>query len=146
MTSNAHKIPPSGRVCSGEADSPAGQGPSARRWQPRWPGHETSPDSSGLDIFHPVRYFSWFESESFSFLKWKMGQARPALLSPLVLLSRQGCAPQSCLMVKMETVDFLGGPVVWTPRFHCWRVASVPPQGTKIPQAAWRSQKKKNWD
>ena len=40
--------------------------------------------------------------------------------------------------------DFPGGPVVRTQHFHCWSLGSIPAQGTKILQAMWRSQKKKN--
>ena len=39
--------------------------------------------------------------------------------------------------------EFPRGPVVRTWRFHCWGLGSVPGQGTKIPQAAQRGQKKK---
>ena len=41
--------------------------------------------------------------------------------------------------------DFLGSPVVKTPCFHCrgHGFDSIPGQGTKIPQAMQRGQKKK---
>ena len=39
--------------------------------------------------------------------------------------------------------EFPGGPVVRTQHFHCPGLGSIPGWGTKIPQAAWQSQKKK---
>ena len=39
--------------------------------------------------------------------------------------------------------EFSGGPVVRTQDFYFWGPGSIPGWGTKIPQAAWSSQKKK---
>ena len=52
------------------------------------------------------------------------------------------------LRVKIEKElimnwEFPGGPVVRTPRLHCRGPGFNPWLGTKIPQAAWHSQKKK---
>ena len=45
-----------------------------------------------------------------------------------------------------ETVinrDFLGGPVVKTPRFHCRNMGLIPGQVTKILHAVWYGQNNK---
>ena len=47
------------------------------------------------------------------------------------------------LYFKIHFREFPGGPVAGTPRFHCCGLGSIPGQGTKIPQATWRGQKKK---
>ena len=39
--------------------------------------------------------------------------------------------------------DFLGGPVVKTPCFHCKCCGFDPGQGNKIPHAMWHGKKKK---
>ena len=39
--------------------------------------------------------------------------------------------------------DFPGSPMVKTPHFQCRSVGSISGRGTKIPHAAWHSQKKK---
>ena len=41
-------------------------------------------------------------------------------------------------------LEFPGGPVVKTQRFHCHSPDSIPGRGTKIPQAVQCGQKKKN--
>ena len=46
-----------------------------------------------------------------------------------------------------ETVinrDFLGGPVVKTPRFHCRNMGLIPGQVTKILHAVWSGQNNNN--
>ena len=40
--------------------------------------------------------------------------------------------------------EFPGGPAVRSWRFHCRDPGSIPGQGTKIPQATWHGQKKRN--
>ena len=62
------------------------------------------------------------------------------------MLSRQNCN-RDCMAHRVYNIniwEFPGGPVVRTLRFH-WRrpPGSIPGWGTKILQAAWCSQKKK---
>ena len=40
--------------------------------------------------------------------------------------------------------DFPGSPVVKTPHFTAGGTGSIPGQGTKIPHAVWRGQKKQS--
>ena len=44
---------------------------------------------------------------------------------------------------KSTKLDFPGGPVVKTLRFHCRGAGSIPGRGTKILHAVWHGQKKK---
>ena len=47
------------------------------------------------------------------------------------------------LKKKKDCREFPGSPVVRTPCFTYEGPGSIPGRGTKIPQAAWRGQKKK---
>ena len=55
----------------------------------------------------------------------------------------------SCASVSLPLKwdgELPGGPVVKTRRFHCRGLSSIPCQGTKIPHAPQRGQKKIKWD
>ena len=70
-------------------------------------------------------------------------------MSPNYLYVNPGPDPVF-LMVKVKSIhmkllerEFPGGPVVRTWRFYCGDPGSIPGWGTKMPQAAWCSLKKK---
>ena len=46
--------------------------------------------------------------------------------------------------IRILSRKFPSGSMVRAPHIHCWSPGSIPGWGTKIPQATWHSQKKKN--
>ena len=51
--------------------------------------------------------------------------------------------PDPDLLKHRSWRDFPSSPVVRTRCFHCRGLGLIPGQGTKVPQALWRSQEKK---
>ena len=68
---------------------------------------------------------------------------QPSEISPFFILSHPLQDLVSSFNHNRGFWEFPGGPVVRAPRVHRRDPGSIPGQGTKIPQAAWRGEKKR---